>query len=57
MRAWLSDEEYLEIDDGELLARLGELYAVVGLGRKGGPVILGIHTVPEYTATIDESAL
>jgi hypothetical protein len=57
MRTWLGDEEYLEIDDSELLSRLGELYAVVGLGRKAGPVILGVHTVPEYAVTIDESAL
>ncbi len=57
MRTWLGDEEYLEIDDAELLSRLGELYVVVGLSRKGGPLIVGIHTVPEYTTTIDEEAL
>lgn len=57
MRTRLGDDEYLEIDDAELLSRLGELYVVVGLNRKGVPLIVGIHAVPEYTATIDEDAL
>ena len=57
MWTWLGDEPYLEIDDAELLERLGELYVVIGLGRKGGPLILGVLTVPEYAAELDEEAL
>ncbi len=57
MREWLADEQYIEIEDDDLRARLGDFYVVVGLGRKGGPLILGVHTVPDYEATLDEDAL
>ena len=57
MRSWMGDEPFMEVHDAELRERLGEIYVVVGLGRKGGPLVLGVHTVPEYAVTIDEDAL
>lgn len=57
MRTWLGEEEYMEFDDPELQARLGDMYVVIGLSRKGAPLAVGIHTVPEFAATIDEEAL
>lgn len=56
MRTWLGDEEYMELDDGELQKRLGDMYIVIGLGKRG-PLILGVHTIPEYDVTLDEDAL
>ncbi|HSH80821.1 MAG TPA: hypothetical protein VLA19_20010 [Herpetosiphonaceae bacterium] len=56
MRAWLGENEYLEFDDEQLRAELGEIYVVIALGRKA-PVVIGVHTVPEYDVTLDESAL
>jgi hypothetical protein len=57
MHAWLGDQEYMEVDDNELQSRLGDMYVVIGLGRKANPLILGVHTVPEYEVIIDEDAL
>ncbi len=56
-RTWLGDEPYIEIDDADLQSRLGDMYLVIGLNRKSNPLILGVHTVPPYAATIDEDAL
>jgi hypothetical protein len=57
-RTWLHDEDsYVEIDDADLQARLGDMYVVIALNRNGNPVIVGVHTVPPYEATIDEDAL
>lgn len=56
-RTWLGDEPYVEIDDADLQARLGDLYVVIGLNRKSNPLIVSVHTVPSYEATIDEDAL
>ncbi len=56
MRQWLGEEPYVEFEDAEMRARFGEVYLVLGLGRKG-PLIFGVHTVPEYSVTIDEDAL
>jgi hypothetical protein len=55
-QSWLTDEPYLELEDGELRERLGDIYLVLGLGNKG-PLVLGVHTVPEYDAVLDEDAL
>jgi len=56
-RTWLGDEPYVEIDDADLQARLGDMYVVIGLNRKSNPLILGVHTVPPYETTLDEDAL
>ncbi len=56
-RTWLGDEPYIEVDDTDLQARLGDMYLVIGLNRKSNPLILGVHTVPPYEATLDEDAL
>jgi hypothetical protein len=59
-RAWLpNDGGWTEFEAGDLEARLGirEVYLAVGLTRsyKGGfwLVVIGVHTVPDYEATID----
>lgn len=52
-RAWgqrqLGDaEDYLHFDHAELRARVGEIYLTLGLGPRGGPLVLGVHTIPDY---------
>ena len=60
-RAWgqqqLGDEEYLELDDAALREMFGEIYLTLGLGPRGGPLVLGVHTVPNYPLTIDDTKL
>ncbi len=59
-RAWLPhDGGWTEFEDGDLEARFGirEIYLAAGLTRsyKGGfwIIIVGVHTVPDYEATLD----
>ena len=59
-RAWLPAEGgWVDFDDGDLEARFGiqEVYLAIGLTRsfQGGhwPMIVGVHTVPDYEATVD----
>ncbi len=57
MREWLGEEEFVEFNEAELKERLGEIYLVLGLSPKGGPRVLGVHSVPAYEATIDAENL
>jgi hypothetical protein len=59
-RAWLSPGGgWTEFDAGDLEARLGieEIYLAIGLTRsfQGAcwPIIIGVHTVPDYQAIVD----
>jgi hypothetical protein len=59
-RAWLPEEGgWTEFDGGDLEARYGiqELFLAVGLmpSYRGDhwPTIIGVHTVPNYQATVD----
>ena len=59
-RAWLpEDGGWTEFEAGDLEVRFGiqEIYLAVGLTRsyKGDcwPIVIGVHTVPDYSATID----
>ena len=59
-RAWLPDEGgWTEFESGDLEARFGiqEIYLAVGLTRsyQGSfwPIVVGVHTVPDYPATVD----
>jgi hypothetical protein len=59
-RAWLPDEGgWTEFDDGDLEARFGieEIYLAVGLTRSFEgtfwPIVIGVHTLPDYQADID----
>ncbi|MGD8623845.1 MAG: hypothetical protein PVF47_08125 [Anaerolineae bacterium] len=59
-RAWLPEEGgWVEFDDGDLEVRLGveAVYLALGLTRsyRGGfwCMIVGVHTLPDYEATID----
>jgi hypothetical protein len=59
-RAWLpADGGWTEFEAGDLEARYGiqEVYLAVGLSRsfegKCWPIILGVHTVPDYEAVVD----
>jgi hypothetical protein len=59
-RDWLPDEGgWTEFDEGDLEARCGirEIYLAVGLSRpfQGNcwPMIVGVHTLPDYQATVD----
>jgi len=57
MRDWLVEDDSLMFNEAELRKRLGEIYLVIGLSPKGGPRILGVHSVPAYDATIDPENL
>ena len=59
-RAWLPSEGgWTEFDAGDLEARFGiqEVYLAVGLTRpyrgERWTMIIGVHTVPDYEATVD----
>jgi hypothetical protein len=59
-RAWLPEEGgWTEFEDGDLEARFGieEIYLAVGLTRsfEGSfwPIIVGVHTLPDYHAVPD----
>ena len=63
-RSWLPQHGgWLEFDLGDLEVRLGtrEVYLAAGLTRshRGGywPIIIGVHTVPEYQAAVDRDNL
>jgi hypothetical protein len=51
-RAWgahqLGDEEYIEFDQATLEAELGPLYLAIGLGPRGGPLVIGVHPTINY---------
>lgn len=53
----MGEEEYLELDDAALRAAVGDIYLTLGLGPRGGPLVVGVHTVPNYPLTLDDSAL
>jgi hypothetical protein len=58
-REWLGEGSRLALEYDPLLERLGasEIYLAIGLSRpfqgKAWPLVIGVHTVPEYPATID----
>lgn len=51
-RAWgsdqLGDEEYVEFDEAALQAEFGDLYLAIGLGPRGGPLVIGVHGTREH---------
>lgn len=57
MREWLDTEEFMELNEAELKEEFGDIYLVLGLSPKGGPRVLGVHSVPAYEATIDPENL
>jgi hypothetical protein len=56
-RAWgtqqLGDEEYMELDQATLEAELGTLYLAIGLGPRGGPLVIGVHPTINYHTLLD----
>jgi hypothetical protein len=63
-RAWLPEEGgWTEFEAGDLEARFGirQIFLVVGLTRsfegRFWPIIVGVHTVPDYQATVDYDTL
>jgi hypothetical protein len=59
-RAWLpEDGGWTEFEAGDLEARFGiqEIYLAVGLTRsfkdQYWPLIVGVHTLPDYQAAVD----
>lgn len=51
-RAWgseqLGDEEYVDLDDAALAEQFGDLYLAVGLGPRGGPLVIGVHPTQNH---------
>lgn len=60
-RAWgrqqVGEQEFLEFDDAALREVFGEIYLTLALGPRGGPLVIGVHTVPNYELTIDDTTL
>jgi hypothetical protein len=63
-RAWLPEEGgWAEFDAGDLEARYGiqEIYLAVGLTRSFQgtfwPIVVGVHTLPDYEVTVDYNNL
>lgn len=62
-RSWLGGESALHLEHAALLERLSAqgLYLTVGLSRswEGAywPLVVGIHSVPDYSAAIDSECL
>ncbi len=56
-RVQLGDEEYIHYDHAELRELVGEMYLTIGLNARGGVQVLGVHTVPAYQVTVDDSIL
>jgi len=56
-RRQLGEQEYLHLDHESLQAMVGEIYLVLGLGPRGGPLALGVHTIPSYELHPDDAQL
>lgn len=62
-RVWLGNAGALHLDHNSLLERLSaqSLYLVVGLSRNWSgeywPLVVGVHSIPDYEATIDPNCL
>ena len=56
-RQQLGEEEYLELDHPTLQQMLGEVYVTLGLGPRGGPLVIGVHTIPAYAVELDAANL
>ncbi|MBA3948012.1 MAG: hypothetical protein H0X37_26115 [Herpetosiphonaceae bacterium] len=60
-RAWgrqlLGDEPFAEFDAAALREQAGDLFVVIGLNRKGAPVVVGVHPAQSSTVELDEDAL
>ncbi len=56
-RAWgsqqLGDEEYQEYDQEMLEAEFGPIYLTIGLGPRGGPLVMGVHPSINYRIEIE----
>lgn len=60
-RAWgrqqLGDEPFAEYDATALREHWGDLFVVIGLNRKGAPVVVGVHPAQGAPVELDEDAL
>lgn len=56
-RAWgseqLGDDEYREFDQAALDEHFGELYLTIGLGPRGGPLVIGVHPTRNQHAQVE----
>jgi len=56
-RAWgseqLGDDEYIEFDQAALDEHFGELYLTIGLGPRGGPLVIGVHPTRNQHAQVE----
>ncbi len=56
-REFLGDKEFDQIDDEALHAMLGETYLTLALNARGRAQVIGVHTIPNYPLTVDETTL
>lgn len=56
-RAQLGDQEFVQIDDAELRALVGEIYLTLGLNARGRAQMIGVHTIPNYELAVDEHTI
>lgn len=53
----LGDNEDLHYDNAALRELVGEIYLTIGLNARGVVQVLGVHTIPAYEVTVDETIL
>lgn len=55
-RAWgseqLGDEEYVEFDQAALADEFGDVYLAIGLGPRGGPLVIGVHATRNHPSAL-----
>jgi hypothetical protein len=56
-RDFLGDKEFDQIDHDALRGMLGEVYLTLALNARGRAQIIGVHTIPNYALTVDETTL
>lgn len=56
-REHLGDQEFVQLDEAELRAAVGEMYLTLGLNARGRAQVIGVHTVPNYPLTVDENTI
>ena len=56
-RSFLGDKEFDQLDDAALRELVGETYLTLALNARGRTQVVGVHTIPNYQLTVDETTL
>lgn len=53
----LGDSEFVQIDHANLHELVGDMYLTLALNARKRVQIIGVHTVPNFTLTVDENTI